>query len=113
MIPNGTCAVSVTFTPSAAGSRTATLSINDNAANSPQTVSLSGTGTAVTLSTTFLSFGAQLMGSSSLKTVTLTNVGASPLSFRALNVVSLAPAHYSGHDERRLHDSGLYVPAGG
>jgi P pilus assembly chaperone PapD len=45
LTPNGTCTLSVTFTPSATGSRTATLSINDNAANSPQTVSLSGTGT--------------------------------------------------------------------
>jgi fibronectin type 3 domain-containing protein len=34
----------VTFTPSADGQRTATLSITDNAAGSPQTVSLSGTG---------------------------------------------------------------------
>jgi hypothetical protein len=71
--------VSVTFKPSAAGSRTAMLSINDNAANSPQTVSLSGTGTAASLSVTSLSFGAQLMGSSSLKTVRLTNLGSTPL----------------------------------
>jgi len=40
------CTVSVTFTPAAAGSRNATLSVADNAYNSPQTVSLSGTGTS-------------------------------------------------------------------
>ena len=38
------CFIDVTFTPQAAGSRTATLSVNDNATNSPQTATLSGTG---------------------------------------------------------------------
>jgi len=40
------CTVSVTFTPLASGSRTGSLTFTDNAANSPQTVSLSGTGNA-------------------------------------------------------------------
>src|SRR5208337_760057 len=40
----GTCTIGVTFTPSTAGQRTATLSITDNASGSPQAVSLSGTG---------------------------------------------------------------------
>lgn len=40
----GTCAIGVSFTPSGAGQRTATLSVTDNASNSPQTVSLAGTG---------------------------------------------------------------------
>jgi beta-propeller repeat-containing protein/centrosomal CEP192-like protein/HYDIN/CFA65/VesB family protein len=42
--PGGSCAVSVTFTPTASGSSTGSFSITDNAAGSPQTVSLSGTG---------------------------------------------------------------------
>jgi hypothetical protein len=40
------CAIQVTFTPTAVGTRNGTLTIQDNAANSPQTVSLAGTGTA-------------------------------------------------------------------
>ncbi len=39
------CTISVTFTPTALGTRTGTLSISDNAPGSPQTASLSGTGT--------------------------------------------------------------------
>jgi len=39
------CIVSVTFTPTSEGGRVGTLSIYDNAAGSPQTVSLSGVGT--------------------------------------------------------------------
>ena len=38
------CTIGVTFTPSLASSETATLSVSDNAASSPQAVSLSGTG---------------------------------------------------------------------
>jgi uncharacterized repeat protein (TIGR02543 family) len=40
------CTISVTFTPIAAGTFAATLSVTDNAAGSPQTVTLSGTATA-------------------------------------------------------------------
>ena len=38
------CTISITFTPTAAGARSAAVSIADNASNSPQTISLSGTG---------------------------------------------------------------------
>ncbi len=43
--PNGTCTIVVGFTPSATGARTATIAIVDNAADSPQSITLSGTGT--------------------------------------------------------------------
>jgi beta-glucosidase len=49
---------SVTFTPSAGGTRTATLNFPDNAAGSPQTVSLTGTG--------YTSAAGQLIGQMSL-----------------------------------------------
>src|SRR5579885_937675 len=42
--PGGSCAISVVFSPVAARQRSATLSIQDNAPNTPQTVPLSGTG---------------------------------------------------------------------
>jgi hypothetical protein len=38
------CAVNVTFTPTAAGSRNGTVSVSDNAAGSPQSASLTGVG---------------------------------------------------------------------
>jgi hypothetical protein len=46
--PNGTCTIHVAFTPSAAGRRTAVLSVTDNGAVSPHThqVTLTGTATA-------------------------------------------------------------------
>jgi hypothetical protein len=42
----GVCHISVTFTPQAAGNRSATLTIFDSAPDSPQTVALSGTGSS-------------------------------------------------------------------
>ncbi len=42
------CVISVTFTPTAGGARTGTLTITDSASGSPHTVSLSGTGVAAT-----------------------------------------------------------------
>jgi len=45
------CTLSVTFAPSASASLSAIVSVTDNAAGSPHTVSLSGTGTGATVST--------------------------------------------------------------
>ncbi len=39
------CAINITFTPTAAGDRTGAITITDNAPDSPQTVALAGTGT--------------------------------------------------------------------
>src|SRR5207253_501563 len=55
------CAISVTFTPTATGTRTGAITITDNAAGSPQSVNLTGTGAApgVSLSPSSLTFGNQ------------------------------------------------------
>jgi hypothetical protein len=45
---NASCTVTLRFRPSGTGARSATLAIADNAAGSPQTVGLTGTGTAAT-----------------------------------------------------------------
>jgi len=44
VVAGGNCSIGVTFTPTATGSRSAALSIGDNATGSPQLVSLAGTG---------------------------------------------------------------------
>jgi hypothetical protein len=45
---NATCTIGIAFTPSAVGTRQANLQITDNAPASPQSFSLSGTGTSST-----------------------------------------------------------------
>jgi VCBS repeat protein/centrosomal CEP192-like protein/ASPM-SPD-2-Hydin domain-containing protein len=81
------CSISVTFKPTATGSRTASVSFTDNAAGSPQSVSLTGTGViaAVTLSPLTLTFTAQLITTASAaQTVTLTNSGTAPLTISSI-----------------------------
>jgi kumamolisin len=69
------CTISVTFTPTETGPLTGTLSIGDNASNSPQSVSLSGTGEAqATLTPATATYSATVVGkSSAAKTFTLKN----------------------------------------
>ncbi len=45
---NATCAINVTFTPTATGTRTGSVKITDNASGSPQSISLSGLGSSGT-----------------------------------------------------------------
>jgi hypothetical protein len=90
------CDVSVTFTPTAAGSRSATLSFTDNALGSPQLVSLMGTGAIpvppVLLSPSSVAFPAQYVGTSGLpQTVTLTNNGTATL---AITSVAASPSDF-------------------
>ena len=79
---NATCTVNVTFTPTIVGVVSGGLTITDNAANSPQLVSLTGTGEApITFAPTTLAFGSVAVGSSSSKTLTLTNTQNKTLNF--------------------------------
>jgi len=85
---NASCTISVTFKPAATGARAATVILNDDATNSPQTVALSGTGTAsvVSVSPSSLAFGNLSVGATSTaQTVTLTNTGSANLSIPALS----------------------------
>jgi hypothetical protein len=78
LAPNGTCTISVTFKPTATGTRTAAVSITDNAPGSPQKISLTGVGVlpAVAFSPASLTFPAQVIyTTSAAKTVKLTNSG--------------------------------------
>jgi hypothetical protein len=47
LAPLATCTITVVFKPSAMGTRASTLTITDNASNSPQTFILSGVGSAL------------------------------------------------------------------
>jgi hypothetical protein len=105
-----TCTVNVIFNPTASGMRTGTLTINDNAADSPQTVSLTGTGasTTVSLSPSSLSFGNQLLGATSApQNFTLTNTGGSPLSITGIAISGTNPGDFT-----QTNDCGTSVPAG-
>jgi len=87
------CSIHGHFAPVAGGALTAAITIKDNAANSPQTVTLTGTGIAVPavkLSATSLSFGPVDVGAvSGSQTVTVTNSGAATLTISSISVTGL------------------------
>jgi Abnormal spindle-like microcephaly-assoc'd, ASPM-SPD-2-Hydin/Glycosyl hydrolases family 39 len=73
---SSSCTVSIAFKPSATGGRSATLTFNDSAGNSPQSVALFGTGvtSSASASPTSLSFSATNVGATSTpQLVTLRN----------------------------------------
>ncbi len=84
---NSSCTISVTFTPLAAGQRTATITLTDDAPNSPQSIQLNGTGStppsntpAVTLAPAVLSFGTITEGTmNGPQTISVTNSGSATL----------------------------------
>src|ERR1051326_1921337 len=86
--PKARCTISVTFTPTVAGERTGAGTITDNAADSPQSISLSGTGLApVTVSPTGLTFGNQTVGSTSApQAITVTNNQTTSLTISSIVV---------------------------
>jgi hypothetical protein len=79
--PGGACNIAVAFTPGGVGTRTATLTITDDAAAIPgstQTLALSGTGLGalVTLNPTSVNFPPTILNATSAPiNVTLTNTG--------------------------------------
>jgi hypothetical protein len=82
LAPGASCPVSVEFKPTAAGTRTATLEFSDNGGASPQTVSLTGKGTNISLAPARLNFGNHPVGSTSAtRTITVTNAGAVTVNF--------------------------------
>ena len=84
---NATCTINVVFTPTKAGTQTGTLTVTDNAPNSPQTATLSGVGTVVSFSPTSLNFGTQTLKTSSApQTITMSNVSASAITISKISV---------------------------
>ncbi len=74
--PGDTCTVGVTFKPTATGARSGTVTVSDDAEDSPQQVSLEGTGVAPTATFTpsSITFSQRLIGTTSpTRTVTLVN----------------------------------------
>jgi uncharacterized repeat protein (TIGR01451 family) len=72
------CIIRIAFSPSARGLRSAALQITDDAAGSPQSVPLSGSGTAAVgqITPSSIDFGTVTVGSASARqTVTVANLG--------------------------------------
>jgi hypothetical protein len=93
------CTVSVDFSPQSTGLKSVKLQFSDNITGSPQTVTLTGTGTAtpvITISPQNLDFGSQTVGVvSAPQTVTLKNAGQALLSINSITVVGANPGEFT------------------
>lgn len=90
------CTIAVQFTPTAAGARSGTIAIADNAGN--HTVVLSGTGAVApiaTVSPASIAFGNGSVGATSAaQTVTITNTGNATLTFSAITLTGANAADF-------------------
>ena len=83
----GSCTVNVTFAPTAAGSRTATLSVANSASGGPLSATLVGVGLGPisNLNPRSLTYASQAVGTTSnSQIVNLTNVGSTPLNITGI-----------------------------
>jgi hypothetical protein len=97
MLPVGqNCQIQVTFEPTTIGLANGTLSVTDNAPNSPQTVALSGVGTKITLSPIGVNFGNQKVGTSSNPVpIALSNQGTVTLNISQIAIGGTNPGDFS------------------
>ena len=108
LAPSANCKVAAVFSPTQTGALSGSLSIADDAANSPQSVALNGTGVLAdpTFSTPSIGFGRVQVGSvSSVKSVTITNPNVLALPFTS--ATTSAPFQVVGNT------CGSSIPVGG
>lgn len=113
----GSCTLQVSFTPTGAGAASGAVTVTSNAAGSPQSVSLSGTGTlnsptlAWSPATTSLAFGEATVGAASaMKTLTLSNQGPGDATLASLALSGTHAADYRV-DASSTCAQGLALPA--
>jgi len=107
LAPGASCYVTVYFKPSTAGQRTGSVKLTDNAANSPQSITLNGTGinSAAVLVPSTLSFSPQVVGTTSgTISANLLNTSASPITISSI----VASAGYAV-----TNNCGSSLPTGG
>jgi len=96
--PNQSCNMTVTFTPSATGARSAALSVTSSDPSSPATVPLTGSGTAqarLQIVPGALAFGTSTIGAAVSLPITLTNAGNAPATSIALAITGINPADFA------------------
>jgi phospholipase C len=84
--PTGNCSLKVTFVPTALGPRSATITLTDSDPSSPQTITVTGIGSAVKLSTLKLLFpNPQVIGTTTSLDLNITNTDTKALSITSVS----------------------------
>ena len=101
------CTVTVTFRPPQDGNFSAQINIIDNAAGSPQTVPMTGSGTGFTLAPTNVGFGSWPVGTTSTpQIVTLTNLAPVALPVTDVKFTGTHSANFA-----QTNNCGTSLPA--
>jgi len=107
LIVGGNCQIQIVFQPTIGGTVSGALTVNDNAQGSPQTVSLSGIGTAIVFSPEGVNFGDQKVGTKSAAVaITMTNIGQVAASIKAIKITGADPK-----DFKETNNCGKSLPA--
>lgn len=95
LAPGQQVALPITFAPTGAGAQQGEITLTDNATGSPNSISLTGTGTtSASLSVPqSVEFGDVTVGSAGSKTITLVSNGTAPVTIESITV---AGASFSG-----------------
>ena len=96
--PNASSTITLTFTPSATGSRNATITLTHNATGSPSVIALTGNGIApaIDVTPTSVTFGNQLANTTSAVTpVTIKNTGTADLVIANLALTGADAAQFA------------------
>jgi phospholipase C len=90
------CTITMVFTPTATGTRLGSVTINDSDRESPQVISLQGTGVAFSFSTGHLAWGTQALSSTAnAKTLTLQNVASVPVTINGIALTGSDPGDFA------------------
>jgi hypothetical protein len=97
------CSISIVFTPAAVGNFTASLSVADNATDTPDTATLQLTGTgvpapaplAVLIPSSLSLPNTAATTSASPQTITLSNSGTAPLNISAISITGANPTDFT------------------
>lgn len=93
--PGASCTINVTFAPAGKDTRTAALTIIDNASGSPHSVPITGKGTFVMLAPNAWDFGNQKVGTQSAsKTFGITNTSTVVLHISSIQLSGQNPADF-------------------
>ncbi len=95
--------MNIVFTPSAAGARSALLTVVDSAASSPQSAVLTGIGTSspkiLTASTPSLLLGGQLVGGTPLfQYISLQNTGSASVNIQSVSITGANASDFAVSD---------------
>ncbi len=99
LAPAASCNIGARFAPATVSAKSASITIVDDAADSPQTVALSGTGTqpGLNLTSASVDFGNVQVGTvqQAVVPITLNNTGTGPLTITGIAIEGTNPADFS------------------